>query len=250
MGVQRSGTTALSYSLNYEYNKHDGLFTVNGKLIYYLQRWLTDDDIAFRHFRADEISFALRRIMPSGIGAENWLEKVDFILNETAKLVANGTDIDAVSLSRQIVMKAYEDYVLWGDKYNEYMHQIPYIENLFPDAKFILLIRNPFDVSNSILKWNKSKPWRPFSTANNLVKWKIWHEPIISKIRKWEKNKYLIIEYNDLCEGKETERLSDFLNMPFIDTLGNLKLNKKSNISVDLLPPSIKDIWLKLNEFR
>ncbi|WP_224930065.1 sulfotransferase [Bacillus safensis] len=251
LGVQRSGTTALSYSLNHEFNKHGGLFTINGKLIYFLQRWLTDDDIAFGHFRSDEISFALRRIMPSGIGVENWLKKVDFALHEAAALVANGTDLDAVSLSRQIIMKAYEDYILWGDKYNEYMHQIPYIDKLFPDAKYILLIRNPFDVSNSILNWNKNKPWRPFNSTNNLIKWKSWHEPIISIIRKWEKDKYLIIEYNDLCEGKETERLTNFLNMSFHNTLNNLKINKKnSDFSVDLLPPTIRDIWLELIKNR
>ncbi|MER5891312.1 hypothetical protein ABT160_46550, partial [Streptomyces sp. NPDC001941] len=76
LGAQRCGTTAFAYAMNLAFHDSGGHFTVNGKLPYLLHRWLTAQDLADRHLRADEILHALDRRPPDGAGVERWRARV------------------------------------------------------------------------------------------------------------------------------------------------------------------------------
>lgn len=41
------------------------------------------------------------------------------------------------------------------DKYPELIFRIPFVKEIFPDAKFIFLVRNGWDTCNSIVKWSQ-----------------------------------------------------------------------------------------------
>src|SRR5699024_4680841 len=124
LGSQRSGTTALSFILNEVYSENNGFFSINGKLLYYLNRWLTTSDLVHRHFRVDEILYSLKRKVPFGKEKEvdKWLKNVEVILREVALEVANGKHYDPILLSRAIINRSYSIFDLWGEKYNEYLY--------------------------------------------------------------------------------------------------------------------------------
>ena len=250
LGAQRSGTTALAYSLNNLFAQKNGQFTINDKIIYYLQRWLTDKDIENRHFRADEVVYSLKRVVPKGIPNENlWMEQISVILNKTSSLIADGTDICAIDFIRNIMSEIYGNYAVWGYKYNEDILNISYISTLFPKARFIILVRNPLDVANSILNWKKEKVWRPSSISENLRKWECWHQELISLINHWDKSKFIVLDYDKLCEGEYKKDLSSFLNMEIGNEFDNLK-TKRDTVNFrdeDKIPTSTMKIWEKLN---
>lgn len=122
LGSQRSGTTVLSYALSEAFSLKDGIFTVNGKVMYFLNRWLTKTDLEARHFRADEIMHSMLRRTPGGNGIDRWLEQVERVLRQAALEVADGLHCDEIALGRKIIRDCYAGYTRWGDKYNEYLN--------------------------------------------------------------------------------------------------------------------------------
>ncbi len=41
------------------------------------------------------------------------------------------------------------------DKYPEMIFRVPFVKSIFPDAKFLFLVRNGWDTCNSIMKWSQ-----------------------------------------------------------------------------------------------
>lgn len=251
IGAQRSGTTILAHLISEAYQQNQGCFTVNGKLLYFLKRWLTDNDIKNFHFRADEIIYSLRRKKPYGKNIDFWLGNVEEVLNKYSGEIANGKyeNANSIELTRKIIMECYAPYHLWGDKYNEYLNDLPYINCLFPKAKYILLYRNPFEVSESTLKWSRVQSWRPSDTDKNIVKWVRWHDSWFNLLAKINKEDILVLNYKKLCEGEETKRISQFLNCDFEDYIGKIHPNKKLKIP-DGLPSFAEKTWDKLTQLN
>src|SRR4051812_36557269 len=88
VGAQRSGTTALASCLSAAFARRGGTFTVNGKLLYVLSRWMRPEDLHGRHLRTDEMLHALRRRSVWGVGSEQWLERAESALRAAAADVA------------------------------------------------------------------------------------------------------------------------------------------------------------------
>jgi len=108
-----------------------------------------------------------------------------------------------------------------------------FLKRIFPDAKFLFLVRNPFDVITSIKKRN----WMDH----------IDHPlPIIFYAQHWKKlaNEFkqtdfgLLIKYEDLiCDQFEIQKLRDYLNLTDIpdnfikESHADWKVNNKSELS-------------------
>lgn len=249
LGAQRSGTTALAYSLDKAFADNNGIFTVNGKLPYYLNRWLTNEDLHYRHFRVDEIIYSLKRKLPGGIEIDNWLEHTEIVLNTYAKEVADGMHTDAKLLTKSIIDDCYKAYDYWGEKYNEYLIHFDFINHTLPEAKFILLYRDPISVAKSMSEWEGYRPWKPSSKEQIIHKWTKWHEKILKQILHLKKEKVLVVEYNRLCTNKETTRISDFLGLDIEKYLTNLQTTRKLNHDIRSLPVDTINTLKKLNEY-
>jgi hypothetical protein len=175
VGAQRSGTTALARCLSASAADGRGMFTVDGKLLYYLRRWWTDPT-GDRHARADEISHSLRRRRPTGVGIDDWLARADSALHASATRIATcGVGTGVWQEIRAVCASAYGRGV-WGDKYNEYLLDLPFIHRAFPDATWVFTVRDPRQVVASMISWRQVPCWNPCSVDACAYKWIAWNE--------------------------------------------------------------------------
>ncbi|WP_432252075.1 sulfotransferase [Streptomyces sp. HNM1019] len=248
LGAQRSGTTALAHSLGNAFRDAGGLFTVNGKLLYLLERWITSADLAARHVRADEILHGLRRRLPQGPGSEEWLARAETALRNASARAAEGSVTDPVALSRDILSDAYGGYARWGEKYNEYLLSLDYLVRTVPEARYLVLIRSPDQVARSMLRWSGDRPWNPRSTRAALAKWAHWNTQWLAFARTLPRDTYRVIRYDALCRGEETQRLEAFLQMELGAYLTAIRPRHSPEDEQPSLPPEVARLWQRLTD--
>lgn len=67
---------------------------------------------------------------------------------------------DAGEFTRKAIHNLYSNYLSTTrnsrvlDKYPELIFRVPFIKRIFPDARFLLLVRNGYDTCRSITKWS------------------------------------------------------------------------------------------------
>lgn len=248
VGAQRSGTTALAHVLSAAYAEQFGAtFTVNGKLWYFLRRWLTPDDIAARHLRADEIVHALNRRPPQGSGASAWLADVDRALREAARAVSAGrypaTAHGVRALARDLAASVHGPRE-WGDKYNEYLLDLPFLDDLFPAARWIMLFRHPAEVVASMLAWSGDRPWNPRTAADAEAKWVAWNRCWLDFRAKLPPERFTEIDYADLCTGRGLEDLMAFTGL---DLTGRAEgLSRRSAAAIGTPVTAAGHTWAEL----
>ncbi len=117
---------------------------------------------------------------------------------------------------------------LVGDKTPAYVRSIPTLHALWPEAKFVHLIRDGRDVCLSVLNWDRSA-----KLADRLVTWK--EDPTMTVALWWEHmvrggreagarlgpDLYYELRYEALIEAPATEcaRLCEFLDIPYDDAM-------------------------------
>lgn len=249
LGAQRSGTTALASVLDAAFDDAGGIFTINGRLPYLLSRWCTDEDVRGRHLRADEIVHALHRKPPYGRHSARWLDAVERVLRAAALEVADGAQRDAVTLRRRLIQEAYAAGARFGDKYNEYLLDLDALADMVPDAYWVLLLRHPADAARSMLRWSGDRPWRPSNWQAALDKWVAWHEPWMAHTRTADPKRCIVLEYSQLCAGKDLRRLSEAVDLdltPYADVLSE----RSGDSDKGPLPDSVAAMWSRLLDRR
>lgn len=176
VGCQRSGTTALALHLQ----RHPHLaMTVNGKLLYLLIVWLFEQGAHSEcgHPRLDEVAFAFARKAPYNLSARTIADVQSYLQGRARRHLVYGHDVG-------IAIRAMLDDVYAmigpgarrvGDKYNEYLLQLPAIHAIYPDANFIFVYRDPVDVAESMLRHFRGRPWAPADAVQALGKWASWN---------------------------------------------------------------------------
>jgi hypothetical protein len=117
---------------------------------------------------------------------------------------------------------------LVGNKTSGYVRRIPTLHALWPDAKFVHIIRDGRDVCLSVLNWNKAE-----RTAGRYASWE--EDPISTTALWWERKVrkaredgaalgpglYQEMHYEDLVEDPEREckRLCEFLGVAYDDAM-------------------------------
>jgi Sulfotransferase family len=117
---------------------------------------------------------------------------------------------------------------LVGNKTPAYVRRIPTLHALWPDAKFVHIIRDGRDVCLSILNWKKAE-----RTAGRYASWE--EDPVSTTALWWERKVrkaredgaalgpglYHEMLYEDLVEDPEREckRLCEFLGIPYDDAM-------------------------------
>ncbi len=256
LGSQRCGTTALSYALSSAYDRAGGHFTVNGKLPYLLDRWLTADDLAHRHLRADEILHALDRRPPDGDGVARWRAQAERALRDAARDVAEGSagagPEAARALGARVMARSYEGFDRWGDKYNEYLLHLPGLAGLVPDARYVMLVRHPEEAARSMLRWTGDRPWRPSTREAALAKWTEWNARWLGFAPGVPGADRLVIEYHALCRGEETDRLEEFLQLSLAPQLTGLEPRSAAHDPAaadgQALPGRTAAVWAALTD--
>jgi hypothetical protein len=122
----------------------------------------------------------------------------------------------------------------WGDKTPRYVEHIPFLARLFPDGRFVHLVRDGRNVALSYA----DVPFGPKTVARAAELWAKRVSDGITAGRALEPGRYLELRYEDLVvdiEGRARE-LTEFLDLPFDP--GMLDYTEKSRS--DVLPRAAK----------
>lgn len=230
VGAQRSGTTALAHALSQAVNTQTGgTFTVNGKVWYLLHRWLEASDLEARHLRADEMLHALERRPAQGAGSADWSARVEAALRSAAAEVAAGVwspDAAGVLGLRRRLAGSIAGTQPWGDKYNEYLLQIPALEQTFPEARWIMVYRHPGEVTASMLAWTGDRPYNPVSAADAEAKWVAWNRRWLEARSRIDRRRRVEVDYADLCSGAGHQALADFTGLDLSTALAGFSARR------------------------
>jgi hypothetical protein len=111
----------------------------------------------------------------------------------------------------------------WGDKNNYYIHHLSEIDSIFPNAKYIHLVRDGRDVACSyrnLLKIDSESeyfPNLPSSVEEIASEWMENNRKIRRFLNEERSEDYLIIRYEDLVLSLKSicEEICTFLDVPF-----------------------------------
>lgn len=116
----------------------------------------------------------------------------------------------------------------WGDKTPEYLQIIDGLGLLFPEAKFIFLVRDGRDVIDSL----KAKGWEGWSVFQRS---KYWADGIkgIRKFMMYNPRNSLLVKYEDLVLYSEQElrKICDFLEEDYSPTMLEYHKDFEQNIT-------------------
>ena len=246
VGFQRSGTTALAGVLNAAFRAAGGCFTINGRLPYLLRRWYTAEDLEHRHARADEVAHALARRAFTFPEADAWLERTRAALDASARRVADESAApDLRDELQRVCVDAYGGAEPWGDKYNEYLLDLDDLAWLFPTARWIFLVRDPWSVTESMGRW-RGKIWNPALGERQYEKWAAWNSRWLRFRGSVDEDRRLELEYRTLGNGAAIERLADFTGTDVAAHAGALRPVAKA--PADGLPATARRVWRELAE--
>jgi len=240
VGAQRSGTTALGLALSSAFAERGWAFTVDGKLPYLLRRWWLPDDQVAMHMRCDEVEHGLVRMSPQGVDACAWTVRASGALRAAAALVAEGPErVDLAATAREVCAQAYGGDT-WGDKYNEYLLDLDWLEATFPRARWIYLVRDPQQVIASMLGWSK-RWWNPRTADACARKWAHWNDRWLAFRKRIPEERRLEVDYAALCAG-EHELLSRFTGLDMAPFLAGYRARRKATTPVPLPEAALRSL--------
>ncbi len=119
--------------------------------------------------------------------------------------------------------KRKEKIEAWGDKNNYYLSHTGLLKELYPEGKFIFLIRDGRDVATSYIELQNLKsnspyiPKLPFTIKEIAEEWKDNNLKLLSFVGSLKKENRLILRYEDLITNleKECRLICNFLDIPY-----------------------------------
>lgn len=217
VGVGRSGTTLLRLM----FQSHPNI------AIPYESHFLTKYHSRLSEYGDLNSDDNLRKLI-NDILSEDLLKKWDhsFSVDTIFPMIGSRT-------LGSVIRAIYDDYqkgkqkLRWGDK-SDYLDRLHVINEMFPDALFIHIIRDGRDVANSVLKL----PWGP-SDIIQAAEW--WHEHVTVGRRMGamlEPSRYTEIKFEDLISDTENQmkRLCEFIGEEFSEEVLNYYKNSANAI--------------------
>ncbi|MBA2763633.1 MAG: sulfotransferase [Thermoleophilaceae bacterium] len=105
----------------------------------------------------------------------------------------------------------------YADKTPKYVKDIPRLSSLFPEARFVHIIRDGRDVALSF----KDLTWGPNGPIEAALRWRGWVELGRAAGRDLGEGRYLEVSYEDLAADPEPvlRRICDFLELEFSEQM-------------------------------
>lgn len=130
-----------------------------------------------------------------------------------------------------------KELLIWGDKNNYYIDHIPLLKKIYPEAKFIHLVRDGRDVACSYLELNrdidldsKYRPKLPNEISNIADDWKKNNLLIEQELVETDQ---IRVRFEDVVLNFDSEmnRILSFLNVPWSDEIVNFNLKNDEPLS-------------------
>ena len=167
-------------------------------------------------------------------GETTFLADMDRMLNDERSLAgfdALGFDrSELLTHARHFVSYFYENYARsknksrWADKSPTYVDHLDFIAELFPDTRFVLVMRHPLDQIHSHTQGGQLLPERlhGYGVAGEdprILGARCWNEKTLRMLEfaNRHRSRSQIIRYDGLCENPETvtRMLFEFLDEPW-----------------------------------
>ena len=120
----------------------------------------------------------------------------DRLRDEMPENVSFGDIVNRLCLMR----RGSPDANAWGDKTPQYTRHVDVIHGIFPDAKFIYIVRDGRDVALSLLK----KSWGPHNIYACAVDWAAMNQPSPLLDELEERGQLMCVRYEQLLSDPET----------------------------------------------
>lgn len=202
IGVNRSGTTLLSLMLDAHsrvaipYESH------------FFVKYYADEDLV-----GDLGCEAGRRALVDRILAEPYVRRWDYHPDP------GEIDLDACGDLATAIAQVYSAYArhfgkdLWGDKTPSYISELHVMNRMFPDAKFVHVIRDGRDVALSVLR----QRWGANDFAAALRDWVREVTCARKMLAMLPVDRFLELKFEDLVSDApcQLRRVADFLGLNF-----------------------------------
>lgn len=134
------------------------------------------------------------------------------------KLVSAGADGYPAAI--RAVYQAYADHrgkPRYGDKTPKYVKDIARLAELFPESRFVHIVRDGRDVVLSF----KDLGWGPDSAIESALRWRNWVELGRDAARDIDRERYLEIRYEDLAAdpAQVLRQVCEFIALPFSEQM-------------------------------
>jgi hypothetical protein len=166
-----------------------------------------------------------------------WTEYWDFwsgaLRRHTIDPASIPTDIKDLRTAMRRIYRAYAGPAIWGCKSPNYYDRLQELHRMFPNARFVIIWRDPADVCRSVLRAGQvSYSW--FNRRG------MFHRALLGHLVMKKECDALIrrgaqvhqIQYEDLIKVPEitTRAICEFLNLPFEPKMASLKGSDHSAI--------------------
>lgn len=141
----------------------------------------------------------------------------------------------AMHIYGEIAKKRKASAQFFLDKTPRYYWVLDELAAVFPDARFIVLIRNPLESALSMERTWRRVPWR----SDTLIRDFVVGIPRISRfVEQCPAEKCLVVYYDELIQdsAREMRRIADWLGVPF--EVGCVRTNQ-SGVRQDLFGDSV-----------
>lgn len=205
VGAQRSGTTLLRLMLNAHSQiaiPEEGTFWMP-----LLRRYKNNKFQKFNSIKRERY----KKYLLSNCQFKLWGM-------DSAECVSIFTDSEMINLPT-LMESFYKLYArkqgkdIWGDKTPSFFRMTPVLAQLFPQAKFINVIRDGRDL---FLSWKKMNP----AKSNIAVVAYEWRYKLLKSnedLKRFVPGRFIEVKYEDLasCPEEELRKISQFLKIPF-----------------------------------
>lgn len=202
VGMARSGTTLLSEI----FNSHSAI-SISHETHYFRNFWSIHKVLNSRNFP----SFFERFIKSKAFAQFKFTEKER---QDIEKELSASSDINHSLLLNTVFYKFAQKHKkkIWGEKTTDHLLYFKAISGLFPESKFVCIIRDPRDVYLSLKRV-------PFHTGNPVSiarRWKRYYKASHIYKRSF-KTRFIEIRYEDLLltTEKVLQEICNFLQVPF-----------------------------------
>tara|TARA_Y100000401_G_scaffold117565_1_gene127167 strand:+ start:879 stop:1724 length:846 start_codon:yes stop_codon:yes gene_type:complete len=232
----RSGSSVFRMVLN---NSDDSIFPPECGFI----QWLYDK---YKNWSNVKISEFVSDVLNSK-KMEGWYLDKDGLYNHIEKNNPKNYGEACFYVYQYYGKKLNKNIKVWGDKNNYYIDYLDTLKDIYPNAKFIWLHRDPRDVCSSYLKLDdlsdeiKYKPKVPKDIKNIFSNLKNNQNKIYNFFNEVDNDKKFIISFEDFItqNPKSIKDLGLFTELDIITSINNF--NKKKYFD----EPTITISWKK-----
>ncbi len=173
-------------------------------------------------FRNLDKILSLKNVILNNNELKNFLGEEQ--INNSTKLFINSLFLDN---------KNFSDYTYFSEKTPENVFIFEELLYLFPDAKFILTVRNPFSVIASLKKVRERGKKNGQIVTGNVIENSLYVKRMFNEIfylKKKYSKKICTVNYDDIINNSEQEirAICDYLGIQF-----ETKMLKPNNINVE-----------------